>query len=418
MPVQFKIHKLGALRNTSFEFKPFMLFSGDSGLGKSYAAFLSYYLINAFADVQFLVPFIEEVFQKKASEINQLTEASVTISSSQFKNWLNRNASRYIGYLIGNEALDADIEIDFEVPDCTISYSTTEDNGKKIITKTYDNTNFDPSPLTTSYINHLTISCQCYFASCLVTKVVQEAILLPPARAALMGANINSTNAIMSTGMYKEFVDALDWILSASYEDKEVPAYLTGSLEDILRGKLIKQEGRLYYTVNDTKLPISAAASSVKELSPLFLTLQKYEAKDISILIEEPEAHLHPRMQMKVADLIVHAVNDGASFQVTTHSDYFMGRINDLLKLHYIKSNVSVEAYTTLCNQTELDPKLTLDPEKIGAYYLRRREDGSVEIITQETNKGIPFDTFSDVVEQTTSVSFALDNFMEEHNIE
>lgn len=417
MPVLFKIHKLGALQNTSFEFKPFMLFSGDSGLGKSYAAFLSYYLINALTDTQFLTPFIEEVFQKKASEINKLTEASVTISSSQLKNWLNKNASRYIGYLIGNEELDADIEIDFDVPDYTIGFTLAEEGGEKIFTTFKDNIKDRSYPVIFSCMEELTLSCHDYFSPQLITQPFTEAILLPPARAALMGANINFTNAIMSTGMYKEFVNTLDWVLSASYKDIVPPPYVTNSLEDILRGKLIKQEGRLYYTVNDTKLPISAAASSVKELSPLFLTLQKEEVAALSILIEEPEAHLHPRMQIKVADLITHAVNDGASFQVTTHSDYFMGRINDLLKLHYIKSNVSEEEYTTLCNQTGLDSELTLDPEKVGAYYLRRRVDGSVEIVTQETERGIPFDTFSDVVEQTTSVSFALDNFMEEHNL-
>lgn len=147
------------------------------------------------------------------------------------------------------------------------------------------------------------------------------------------------------------------------------------------------------------------------------MLLQRYRAAELSVLIEEPEAHLHSRMQIKVADLIAHAVNDGASFQVTTHSDYFMGRINDLLKLHYIKSNVSAEDYNALCNQNGLDGELTLNPDKLGAYYFKRREDGSVEIITQEPSKGIPFDTFSDVVQQTTTVSFALDDFIEEHNL-
>ena len=27
MPIQFKIHKLGALKNTTFEYKPFMILS-------------------------------------------------------------------------------------------------------------------------------------------------------------------------------------------------------------------------------------------------------------------------------------------------------------------------------------------------------------------------------------------------------
>lgn len=419
MPIQFKIHKLGALRDTFFEYKPFMVFSGDSGLGKSYAAFLSYYFVNTLMGEFALVPFIEEVSGKKASEINQLDSFTMTISLKQYKDWLNRNAPRFIGYLIGNGVMEADVEIDFEVEESTfeIGYEAVTDAGEKAIYTLLNGDKNYFNKATRPYINHLAITCQTHLSSLLLGVGYLRNMLLPPARAALMGASISATNAIMSIGMYKEFVEVLDLVLAASYEDKSIPSYLSDAIDNIIKGKLLKQDGRLYYMFGDIKLPISAAASSVKELSALFLLLQRYEAKELSVLIEEPEAHLHPYMQIRVADLIINAVNDGASFQVTTHSDYFIGRINDLLKLHYIKSNVSESDFDALCKETGIDNNLTLDPQKLGAYYLKRREDGCVEIITQEVTKGIPFDTFSDVVKDTTAISFKLDDFIEEHNL-
>ena len=42
--VIFDIKKLGAIRDSRLELKPFMIFSGESGLGKSYVAFLVHYL--------------------------------------------------------------------------------------------------------------------------------------------------------------------------------------------------------------------------------------------------------------------------------------------------------------------------------------------------------------------------------------
>lgn len=420
MSIQFKIHKLGALRDTSFEYKPFMIFSGDSGLGKSYAAFLSYYFLNSLMGEFALVPFIEDVSGKKASEINQLDRFSITITFKQYRDWLNRTVSRFIGYLIGNEGLEASLEIDFDVekPDFVIGYETVKRSGERVL-YTFLN---DTSPVIHTSprpnINHLGITCQTHLTLSLLGIGYQRNMLLPPARAALMGASISATNAIMSIGMYKEFVEILDVLLSASYEESKCPPYLMDTIEHILNGKLIRQEGRLYYLTDDgVRLPISAAASSVKELSPLFLLLQRYEASQLCVLIEEPEAHLHPRMQIEVAGLIVNALNMGASFQITTHSDYFMGRINDLLKLHYIKSNVSEDKFKGLCDQLGMDPGLTLDSQKLGAYYFIRREDGSVQIITQDAHRGIPFDSFSEVVNETTADSFKLDDFMEEHNL-
>ena len=62
-------------------------------------------------------------------------------------------------------------------------------------------------------------------------------------------------------------------------------------------------------------------------------------------LVEQPEVHLHPRMQAKLADLFVDIVKSGnvngqASRQyiVETHSEYFLNRLRALIATKKIDS--------------------------------------------------------------------------------
>ena len=57
----------------------------------------------------------------------------------------------------------------------------------------------------------------------------------------------------------------------------------------------------------------------------------------MSFCFEEPEAHLHPKMQVALADLVAACLNHDIFFQFTTHSDYFLQRLNQLIKLGIVK---------------------------------------------------------------------------------
>ena len=67
-------------------------------------------------------------------------------------------------------------------------------------------------------------------------------------------------------------------------------------------------------------VPIHRTSSTISELAPFTLHL-KHRAEGRGVLIiEEPEAHLHPRNQSLLAGHIVKLVREGANVIITTHS--------------------------------------------------------------------------------------------------
>lgn len=78
--------------------------------------------------------------------------------------------------------------------------------------------------------------------------------------------------------------------------------------------------------------PPSRASSMLTELAPILLALKGDICQTDQLTIDEPEAHLHPAMQRKVASLLMDVVNHGIGITVTTHSDFFLGEINNLIR--------------------------------------------------------------------------------------
>lgn len=162
------------------------------------------------------------------------------------------------------------------------------------------------------------------------------------------------------------------------------------------------------------KSPIMAGAASIKELAPFAIMLQKGLVGDYSIMFEEPETNLHPELQIKVADILAQLLHKGCRFQVTTHSDYFLRRINDLLRLDLLKDRLDKDEYETFCHEHHYNPEVTISSELVKAYYFKRNPDKTVSIIEQDTQSGIPFDTFRSVLEnQLTDSSYVYDKICE-----
>ena len=80
-------------------------------------------------------------------------------------------------------------------------------------------------------------------------------------------------------------------------------------------------------------IPLHLASSSARGLSDLYFFLRHVAEKGQLLIIDEPESHLDTANQIQFARLLAHAVNAGLKVLITTHSDYIVKEINNLLML-------------------------------------------------------------------------------------
>ena len=74
-------------------------------------------------------------------------------------------------------------------------------------------------------------------------------------------------------------------------------------------------------------LPLMNASSMVSELAPVVLYLRHVVQPGDLLIIEEPESHLHPAMQVEFTRQLAAAVQSGVRIIITTHSEWVLGRI-------------------------------------------------------------------------------------------
>ena len=99
---------------------------------------------------------------------------------------------------------------------------------------------------------------------------------------------------------------------------------------DVSRGTMYK----IVFSNKNQKLDISQVSSGQKELFPILLILQQItQRKEAHLLIiEEPEAHLFPKDQKAIFDILIEAINKSDSkIFITTHSPYMLMSANNLI---------------------------------------------------------------------------------------
>lgn len=407
--IKLHINKLGLVRDADLEITPLMVFSGESGLGKSYVAMLCHYFFYVLLDSK--TKRLDSFFRSIQNErgVNFFVDnrslpdkgEALTISKQELEEWLAKDAVAYLGYMIGHEDLSADVTVTLpsSIPS-TITFSFEQElvglnNAEEIYNKlgvlqlTYRFKKLgiqDESPY--AYVLRYAIISELFGNF----KNLDYSFVLPPSRGSYM-----SEELIAKTGLYKSFVNGMKDLEQVQEVPDSVSANLVQLLQTVLDGDVKRTNDRYVYITHGEPLPISAAASSVREIAPLQQMIYKRDISKAAVLLEEPEAHLHPVKQRMMADIIATMILGGAKMQITTHSDYYLRRINDLMRLHILKTNISEEEYSAFCSEHGFNPNLTIDPSVVSAYYLERDSDGFVTVKKQNSFKGIPFDTFKTV---------------------
>ena len=80
-------------------------------------------------------------------------------------------------------------------------------------------------------------------------------------------------------------------------------------------------------------IPLHLASSSARGLSDFYFFLRHVARSNHLLIIDEPESHLDTANQIQLARLLARFVHAGLKVLITTHSDYIIKEINNLVML-------------------------------------------------------------------------------------
>ena len=407
------IHKFGPLQEVSFQVAPFMVFTGMSKLGKSYANYLVYYLFANLLNYKEAARLGEHLVGKNSS-------GSFTLSGDLLSTYLHDNVTPFMRALLGDPTIECDVDfrfLEFGEP-LHVAYqevAATEEEIEKRLGYTV-NISINGKEESRNIIINTTFTVGAYCQTVLSHRLLEDfyyhALIFPPANGALINAEYSLTSSINRDGMYGRFLLDNDYCTSIKVTDEQSP-YLN-QIKKISDGDVVKEENKEFLVLDEGKhVNMSAAASSIKEISPLLFLLKNHSDIKVAICLEEPEAHLHPSMQIQVTDFIAECNNNGFLFHITTHSDYFMDRLNQLIKLGNIRKK-NETTFKEYCTANGLSEKTFLDGDNVKAYFFHR-DDETGKVVIEELpveEGGIPMKTFYETVEKMRKQDEQIDEML------
>ena len=155
---------------------------------------------------------------------------------------------------------------------------------------------------------------------------------------------------------------------------------------------------------------MTRVSSMVYELAPVVLFLRGVLAIGDTLIIEEPEAHLHPAAQTHVAVALARLVRAGIRVIITTHSDWLLKEIGNLMREGEIAERTGQPA-------SESGLPSALRPSEVGVWLFRHgaEEQGStIQEIPFDRSEGVEPAEYDDVAEALYNRAADLQNKLEE----
>ena len=160
-------------------------------------------------------------------------------------------------------------------------------------------------------------------------------------------------------------------------------------------------------TKQDVRL--TRASSMVSELAPVVLFLRGAVGPGDTLVIEEPEAHLHPAAQTRMAVALARLVRAGVRVVVTTHSDWLLKEIGNLMRAGELKE----------AGRPPVDdgPPSALQRGEVGIWLFHKDGPASgstVEEIPFDSIEGVEPRDYEEVAEALYNRSADLQNQLED----
>lgn len=140
---------------------------------------------------------------------------------------------------------------------------------------------------------------------------------------------------------------------------------------EILEGQVgIAKTGDLktpafFYSTPGFRIDLSRSSSMVAELAPLDMLMKRLLAPGDLLIIDEPEAHLHPENQRKAAILLAKLVRHGVKVICTTQSHIFLHQISNLVLASNLKSDKKEKLHLV---------DSSLEQSDVGVYLFQKKD--------------------------------------------
>ena len=143
-------------------------------------------------------------------------------------------------------------------------------------------------------------------------------------------------------------------------------------------------------------IPLHLASSSARGLSDLYFFLRCVARRDHLLIIDEPESHLDTANQVQLARLLARMVRAGMKVLITTHSDYLIKELNNLVMLSKEFENKEKIIRTHKYHEDDFLPA-----EKIRAYIAKKNGLAECEV----DDFGINMPVFDKTIDEINKVS-------------
>lgn len=184
------------------------------------------------------------------------------------------------------------------------------------------------------------------------------------------------------------------------------------SLNDFLRKKIINgkykvdRNGSISFlpyknnfkgTNYQNKIDLHLSSSTVKTFFSLEFYIEHMAKEGSYLIIDEPELNLHPDNQRNIARLLASLVNRGVNVVISTHSDYIIRELNNLIML-----KEPFKAKKALMEKYGYRDEELLEKDDVKAYIV---DGGTIEPMEINLQEGIIATTFDNVVNELNSSS-------------
>lgn len=447
--MKLKINNLGAVHEGSIDLnKKFNLLCGPNGTGKTYFAYVVYGLLRNILHIKGDATMVDELLAKRATEVT-IDWAFLLRYRALMRESLIANLDDLFGL--------GEIECKKIFEDFDVSYVDTDEefmqtikNGQFDLVEKVGNINVEmvkeqdsesvrlaitDEVIAAESIANLRLMLPSLFFYNLTLAPIRSVVMFPVERNSIYTfskeLSIRKQEAMDNIQMIvdrdKKF-DALDIL----FNSKRYPQPIKDGLviaddlverkkfkgefyefaeqleKELLKGKVqISNEGDIQFKPSKSPkkiLPIQMTASIIKTMASIVVYLKHIARKNDLIIIDEPEINLHPDNQIVLAQFLARLMNHGFRLMVSTHSDYVIREINNLVMM----SHADCAAVQEIAKTKGYTSDMFIKEEDLSVLYFnyKKKSAKTTEVESLAVDQfGFEVESIDEVIEEQSDLA-------------